>query len=334
MDEAHGVRDQDVLSVGQREPARGRVQGGEELVLRVDVRGGQRVEQRALPGVGVSDERDNRHRRFLPPVAVEHPVGLHLVQLLLQELDAVAQEALVDLDLLLAHALDLPSRAAAARRAVQVRPHPRQSRELILQLRHLNLQLPLRGPRALTEYVQDEHRAVAHPNLTVQVLLDVRFCLGVSSVSKMTVSTVGSSLASPLEEAARADDDPPRRPRSSSSVHSSPHHSSVESTSSESATWPIESSSNSTPSPAASVDASVNASGNASSSSSFAVLSGSPHSRLSSRIFPLPTYVPECGCFMRCVSVATTSSPALCAKSASSASESSMPYWFSRSSPR
>ena len=173
MDEAHGVRDQDVLSVGQREPARGRVQGGEELVLRVDVRGGQRVEQRALPRVGVSHERDNRHRRFFPPVSVEHPVGLNLVQLLLQKLDAVAQEALVDLDLLLAHALDLPSRAAAARRAVQVRPHPRQSRELILQLRHLNLQLPLRGPRALAEYVQDEHRAVAHPNLTVQVLLDV-----------------------------------------------------------------------------------------------------------------------------------------------------------------
>ena len=162
-----------------------------------------------------------------------------------------------------------------------------------------------------------------------------RFCLGVSSVSKMTVSTVGSRLS----VAARSSRSRRRRSssstnRSSSSVHSSPHHSSVESTSSESATWPIESSSNRT-STSRPVNASVNdASSSSSSSSSFAVLSGSPHSRLSSRSFPLPTYVPECGCFMRCVSVATTSSPALCANSASSASESSMPYWFSRSSPR
>ena len=54
-----------------------------------------------------------------------------------------------------------------------MRPHPRQPGKLILQLRHLHLQLPLRGPRALAEYVKDQHRAVAHLHLAVEELFDV-----------------------------------------------------------------------------------------------------------------------------------------------------------------
>ena len=54
-----------------------------------------------------------------------------------------------------------------------MRPHPRQPGKLILELHHLHLQLPLRGPRALAEYVKDQHRAVAHLYLAVEELFDV-----------------------------------------------------------------------------------------------------------------------------------------------------------------
>ena len=54
-----------------------------------------------------------------------------------------------------------------------MRPHPRQPGKLVFQLRHLHLQLPLRGPRALAEYVKDQHRAVAHLHLAVEELFDV-----------------------------------------------------------------------------------------------------------------------------------------------------------------
>ena len=61
-DEADGVGDDDlaiaVPGPADLEVARARVERGEELVLGEDLRAGERVEQRALAGVRVADDRD------------------------------------------------------------------------------------------------------------------------------------------------------------------------------------------------------------------------------------------------------------------------------------
>ena len=51
--------------LGRRAARRG-IEGGEELVLGQDRRAGQRVEERALAGVGVADEGDDWDRHVAP----------------------------------------------------------------------------------------------------------------------------------------------------------------------------------------------------------------------------------------------------------------------------
>ncbi len=60
-DEADGVGDHHLALLGEAQAARARVERGEQLVLGEHVGAGQRVEQRALAGVGVADDRDHRH---------------------------------------------------------------------------------------------------------------------------------------------------------------------------------------------------------------------------------------------------------------------------------
>mmetsp|Transcript_45027 Transcript_45027/g.86072 ORF Transcript_45027/g.86072 Transcript_45027/m.86072 type:complete len:235 (+) Transcript_45027:1203-1907(+) len=93
----------------------------------------------------------------------------HSLQVLPESADLVSQQPLVHLDLLLAHTLYLP----AARLALQVRPHARQPRQLVLRHRQLHLQLALRRASALGEDVQDEVGAVADVDALPQQTLEV-----------------------------------------------------------------------------------------------------------------------------------------------------------------
>ena len=54
---------------GQLDAPRERVEGGEELVLGEDVGAGEGAHERALAGVRVADERDDRHSLRAPVVA-------------------------------------------------------------------------------------------------------------------------------------------------------------------------------------------------------------------------------------------------------------------------
>ena len=147
----------------------------------------------------------------------------------------------------------------------------------------------------------------------------LRACRGVSSESKITVSTDGGSSGS-------------RQSVSRSSSASSSHTEKSD----ENAEALVDGSSDDADASSSSKKA---ASGSSSSSSSSALASalvaseGSPHARLSSPSFPFPTYVPGCGARRRWVTVPTTSSPAVSASCASSASDASMPYWSALSSP-
>ncbi len=65
-DEPDRVGHRRLASAGQREPAGGRIERGEQLVGHHDVRAGQRVQQRRLAGVRVAGDRDLRNARTAP----------------------------------------------------------------------------------------------------------------------------------------------------------------------------------------------------------------------------------------------------------------------------
>ena len=69
LDESDRVRDEQLATVGQLHLAHERVERDEQCVRRDGVVTGERVEKRRLAGVGVSDERDRRHRGLVPAFA-------------------------------------------------------------------------------------------------------------------------------------------------------------------------------------------------------------------------------------------------------------------------
>ena len=99
VDEADGVGEQHLPATGNRAAASGGIEGGEELVLGHHRRSGQRVEQRALAGVRVPDEGDDRNRHVPSAVAVVLAMGMDVGQLALDMDDPFAELAAVALEL-------------------------------------------------------------------------------------------------------------------------------------------------------------------------------------------------------------------------------------------
>src|SRR6476619_1478928 len=75
---------------------------------------------------------------------------------LLEELDAVVDQPAVRLELRLAGTANTDAPAEL----LEVRPHARQARQRVLQLRELDLHLGLAAPRTRGEDVEDELRAI------------------------------------------------------------------------------------------------------------------------------------------------------------------------------
>ena len=116
------VGDDDLALAREAQPARRRVERGEQLVLGQHVAAGERVEQRGLAGVGVADDGDHRQPRARRARA-RRPAALlaEAVDLALERGDALARAAAVDLELRLAG-------AAPADAAGQARQRRRSSR--------------------------------------------------------------------------------------------------------------------------------------------------------------------------------------------------------------
>ena len=156
-DEADRVGEQVVASTGA-EHARRRVERVEEAVADADLGAGQRVEQRRLAGVRIARERDLRQVGAVA-LGPHHLAGAADVrEPALERRDPVAGEAPVGLDLRLARAAG----ADAAAEPLQVRPQAPHAREVVLELRELDLELALRRVRVRGEDVEDDRRAVDH----------------------------------------------------------------------------------------------------------------------------------------------------------------------------
>ncbi len=165
-DEADGVGQQ-VRAPAQLQRARRRVERVEQAVAHAHVRARQRVQQRRLAGVRVAHQRDRRQRRALALGALHRARALHVLQAPAQHRDAVARQPSIGLDL----RLPRTPRADAAAQALEVAPQAAHARQVVLQLRELDLQLALRAVRVRGEDVEDHRRAVDHRQ--AQRLLEV-----------------------------------------------------------------------------------------------------------------------------------------------------------------
>ncbi len=156
-DEADGVGDEEAPAV-VREPSRGRVERLEQAVLDRDVGPGERVQQRRLADVRVAGERDGRRLGTRSLLAARLALAAQHSEPPLEQRDAAAREPAVGLELRLARAAG----ADAAAEALEVLPHAAHPRQVVLQLRELDLQLPLGAHGMLGEDVEDQLRAVDH----------------------------------------------------------------------------------------------------------------------------------------------------------------------------
>ena len=166
-DETDRVRDE-VAPPLVLEPARRRIDRLEQPVADRDIRVGERVEKRRLAGVRVAGERHGR-RLAAPPLLPPHvTLAAQLAQPLAQQRDAAARQTPVRLELRLARAAGADpgaETAGAAAEALEVLPHPPHPREVVLELRELDLELPLGADGVLGEDVEDQLRAVDDPRL-------------------------------------------------------------------------------------------------------------------------------------------------------------------------
>ncbi len=154
-DEADGVGDE-VAAAVVLEAARRRVECLEEPVVDGDSRVGEGVEERRLAGVRVPGERDGRRLAAAALLAAHVALAAETLEAFLQERDAAPREAAVGLELGLAGAAG----ADAAAEALEVLPHPAHPREVVFELRELDLELALSADGVLGEDVEDELRAV------------------------------------------------------------------------------------------------------------------------------------------------------------------------------
>ncbi len=159
-DEPHRVGEDDLALAPARpaapQGARARIEGREELVLREHVGARERVEQRALAGVRVADDRHRGHA--VPRALATALLALlaELLQLVLEVRHPVLRAPAPDLELGLAGTAPADA-AGEAREAVVLLPEPRHR---VLQLRELHLQLAVSTLGALREDVENELRPV------------------------------------------------------------------------------------------------------------------------------------------------------------------------------
>src|SRR5439155_8070372 len=154
-DETDRVGDE-VLAPIVFERASRRIERLEQAVVDRDLGGCERVQERRLPDVGVARQRDGRRFDALPLLAPYLALLAQLLQATSQQRDAATGDPAVGLQLRLARA----ARADTTPEPLEVLPHAPHAREVVLELRELNLQLALRADRVLREDVEDQLRAV------------------------------------------------------------------------------------------------------------------------------------------------------------------------------
>ena len=155
-DETHGVGEQNLLMVRQRELARGGIECFEKPIAGFDSRASEPIEEGGFAGVRVAHERDEWPVVAQAAFALDAPVFAHLGQFALEPGDAVLHAAAVDLELGFAGA----ACADAAGLSREVTPHAGEAGEEVLELGEFDLQTALAGAGSGGENVEDQLAAV------------------------------------------------------------------------------------------------------------------------------------------------------------------------------
>ena len=144
-----------------------RVQGGEELILGIDLGSRQGVQQRGLAAVGISHQSHHRRSVLLPVFPADIPLLFHFRQPALQLRHPFPDPPPVHFQLAFSGAPGTD----AARQPAQHQPLADQPGALILQLRQLYLQLALGAGCPLGKDIQDQRGPVdhLHPQQILQV---------------------------------------------------------------------------------------------------------------------------------------------------------------------
>ena len=161
-DEAHRVGDDHLALAREAQPARGRVERREHPVGDQHGALGERAQQRALAGVGVADDREDRQLAPRAPAPPRLALPAQRAELALQPRDALAHAPAVDLELLLAGPAPADPAGQARERAVLDLREPRQP---VAQLGELDLELAVPGRGVLREDVEDQLGAVDHAQI-------------------------------------------------------------------------------------------------------------------------------------------------------------------------
>src|SRR6185503_12277101 len=115
--------------------------------------------KRRLSRIRVTDQRNHRPRRALPPVAVQATRALHLVEFAPDPGHAIADHPPVGLDLRFAGP---PKEAETAALPLEVSPASDQPARLIIEMRKLDLKPPFRGCCPFAEDLEDQPGPVDH----------------------------------------------------------------------------------------------------------------------------------------------------------------------------
>ncbi len=154
-DEPDGVGQEIAAPVVLERPRR-RVEGLEEAVSYRHARIGQRIHERRLADVGVAGKSDRGRLRAAARLPACVALAAELDEPALEDRHPSPRESAVSLELGFPRASSSHSPAEP----LEVLPHPTHSGEVVLELRELDLELPLGAHGVLGEDVEDELRAV------------------------------------------------------------------------------------------------------------------------------------------------------------------------------
>ena len=155
--EPDGVGHEVALPVVLERAGRG-IERLEQAIVDGGIGAGERVQERRFSDVRVAGESDGRSGRAHALLASRRALALKRAQAPLEERDTRASESAVGLELTLAR----PARPDTAAQALEVLPHASHAREVVFELRELDLELAFGRPRVLSEDVEDQLRAVDH----------------------------------------------------------------------------------------------------------------------------------------------------------------------------
>src|SRR6266511_4773969 len=133
-----------------------RVERLEEAVVNGRAGSGQRVEKRRLADIRVTRQGHGRRLRARSRLAASRTLLAEIDEPSLEERDPPASQAAVGLEL----ALPRAAGSDAPAQPLEVLPQPPHARQVVLQLRELDLELALGADGVLGEDVEDQLRAV------------------------------------------------------------------------------------------------------------------------------------------------------------------------------